>query len=130
MSISDSDKERIRSISDDFVALVTGADFQGLANLYTEDAVLMPPGFPGISGRANIRKWVEACPPVTKFECHFDDVDGYDDIAYVRGRFLMQFTPEGSPEPVEERGNFVEIRRKQADGSWPIAVDIWNSDQS
>lgn len=130
MSISDSDVEKMREISEDFVKKVTGADFEGLASLYTEDAVLMPPGHPAVFGRANILKWTEAYPPVTKFECHFDEVDGYEDIAYVRGRYLMQFNPEGSPEPVEDRGKFVEVRRKQVDGSWPIAVDTWNSDQS
>ncbi len=130
MSISDVDVEKMRAISEDFAKKVTGADFEGLAILYTEDAVLMPPGHPAVTGRANILKWTEAYPPVTKFEFHFDEVDGYEDIAYVRGRYLMQFTPEGSPEPVEDRGKFVEVRRKQVDGSWPIAVDTWNSDQS
>ncbi len=36
--------------------------------------------------------------------------------------------PEGAAEPVQDRGKYVEIRRKQADGAWLIAVDIFNSD--
>ena len=57
------------------------------------------------------------------------DFDGYDDMAYMRGRYHMEFIPEGSLKPVVDRGSFSEIRRKQNDGSWPISIDIWNPKQ-
>jgi hypothetical protein len=41
----------------------------------------------------------------------------------------MTLHPEGAPRPVEEIGKYIEIRTRQADGSWPIAADIFNSDQ-
>ncbi len=129
MGMSDSDVKLMQAISDEFVQKVTKGDFQGLADLYTEDAVLMPPGFPALYGREEIRSWTQAYPPVTKFECHFEEVDGYDDLAYVRGRYVMEISPQGAPEPIVDKGKFLEIRRRQPDGSWPISVDTWNSDQ-
>ncbi len=39
----------------------------------------------------------------------------------------MTLEIEGMP-PVQETGKYIEIRRKQEDGSWLLAVDIFNSD--
>jgi uncharacterized protein (TIGR02246 family) len=128
MSLSDEATRSIRELSDNFCKYVVGQDFQSLAGLYTEDAVLMPPGQAAVPGRSDIRKFMEAFPPISKFEFHIDDVDGYEDLAYVRGRYLMVLTPKDAPGPVEDRGKYIEIRRKQSDGSWLMAVDIFNSD--
>ena len=87
----------------------------------------MPPG-PAVTGRLAIKEWMAAFPAASKFELNIDDIDGQGDLAYVRGHFLMVIHPEGAPEPVEDRGKFLEVRRKQADGSWLMSVDIFNSD--
>jgi len=31
-------------------------------------------------------------------------------------------------KPAKENGKYVEIFKKQTDGSWKVIVDIWNSD--
>ena len=71
---------------------------------------------------------MEAFPPASKFELQIDELDGQGDLAYVRGHFHMVMNPEGAPEPVEDRGKYVEVRRKQADGTWLMSVDTFNSD--
>ena len=35
---------------------------------------------------------------------------------------------DASGKPVQDRGKYVEIFKKQADGTWKVIVDIWNSD--
>jgi ketosteroid isomerase-like protein len=42
----------------------------------------------------------------------------------------MTVHPDGAPGPVEDQGKFLEIRRRQPDGSWLLAVDIFNSDKA
>jgi ketosteroid isomerase-like protein len=46
----------------------------------------------------------------------------------VLGTYTMTIVPPGAPGPVNDSGKYVEVRRKQSDGSWLIAVDIFNSD--
>ena len=40
----------------------------------------------------------------------------------------MTLEVPGAPGPVHDEGKFVEIRRKEPDGMWLVAVDIFNSD--
>ena len=49
-------------------------------------------------------------------------------ILPMRGAYSLTIQPEGAPESIRDTGKYIEIRRKQQDGSWLIAIDIWNSD--
>jgi hypothetical protein len=40
----------------------------------------------------------------------------------------MTVTPPGAAEPVGDEGKYVEIWRKQPEGSWKVVLDIFNSD--
>jgi hypothetical protein len=42
----------------------------------------------------------------------------------------MTLSPDGAPGPIDDAGKFIEIRKKQPDGSWPMAADIFNSDKA
>ena len=88
----------------------------------------MPPNQPMVQGSEAILAWMEAFPPLTEFDLIAVEIDGYGDLAYVRGTGTMTMTPEGAPEPIKDTVKFIEIRRKQDDGSWLIAIDIFNSD--
>jgi ketosteroid isomerase-like protein len=49
------------------------------------------------------------------------------DLAYSRGSYELHFNdPKGTP--VVDHGKYATIWRKQADGSWKVAVDVFNSD--
>ena len=39
----------------------------------------------------------------------------------------MTFIPANSTEPVTDNGKYLDIWQKQADGSWKVKADIWNS---
>ena len=52
------------------------------------------------------------------------EVDG--DMAFRRGRYVWRGTPRLSGQTVETTNKFLEIWRRQPDGSWRIAVDMWN----
>jgi ketosteroid isomerase-like protein len=126
--LSDADAAAIRAGSDTFAENVVSGNRAAVAALYTEDATLMPPNEAAIQGRANIQAWMEAFPPVTQMDLTIEEMEGRGDMAFVRGTFTMTLAPEGVPEPIQERGKYLEIRKKQADGSWLMTADIFNSD--
>jgi ketosteroid isomerase-like protein len=56
-------------------------------------------------------------------------VEGRGDLAYTSGTYRMPLTPRkagSKPLPTEE-GKYVTVLKKQGDGSWKIAYDIWNA---
>jgi uncharacterized protein (TIGR02246 family) len=125
--LSEADKASIRSVNDEFSKSFVAGDWDAMMELYTEDAILMPPGGPSVSGRTAIEAFMAAFPKVTEMSLDLDDVDGRSDMAFVRGSYRMTIEIPGAPGPVTDEGKFIEIRRKQADGRWLVAVDIFNS---
>jgi ketosteroid isomerase-like protein len=49
------------------------------------------------------------------------------DLAYVSGTYEETMT-DASGKPGKDRGKYLEIFRKQTDGTWKCIRDIWNSD--
>jgi uncharacterized protein (TIGR02246 family) len=126
--LSAADTAALRAVHDRFSAALLSHDFDAVAALYAEDAVLLPPQEPAVHGRAAIRKWTASVPSVTRLVLQVDDLDGRGDVAYMRGTFAMTLQPEGAAA-VSVAGKYVEILKKQADGAWRFAVDIFNSDR-
>jgi uncharacterized protein (TIGR02246 family) len=124
--LSDEDMAAIRAVSDTWGEHLLAGDWAALVELYTEDATFMPPNEATIQGRASLQAWMEAYPAISAASLNIQEIDGYGDIAYVRGTYAMTLTIAGVE--VRDTGKYVEIRRKQADGSWLLAVDIFNSD--
>ena len=129
-TLSAQDVAAIRATTDRFTELMLARDFDKLAQLYTADAAVLPPNQPVVQGQAQIKTWLEAFPKTTRFSIEFQEIEGRDDLAYVRGSYSMTVEPDGTPGPVDDVGKFLEIRKRQADGSWPLAVDMFSSDNA
>ena len=125
--LSEVDRAAIEATSKAFVEGVNAKDWAAVAATYTEDGVIMPPNGPAVAGRANVQAFLETFPPISAFNLVNAEVEGLGDMAYVRGAYTMTITPEGA-DPVTDTGKFIEIRKKQADGSWLLYLDIFNSD--
>jgi ketosteroid isomerase-like protein len=39
----------------------------------------------------------------------------------------MELAPEGG-QPMVDKGKYVVVMKRQSDGLWKVAIDIWNSD--
>ena len=126
--LSEEDVAGIREVQDAWLFHVRQADWVSLMVVYTEDAIVMPANGPAIEGRQAIQEFMQAFPTITEVDLTIEEIDGRGDLAFVRGTYTMTLEPEGAPEPIQDRGKYIEIRRRQADGAWLLAVDIFNSD--
>lgn len=126
--LSDADRRAIESVDAAAARAGVAGDFDAFAALYTEDAVLLPPNAPAVRGRAAIRDFWASVPTITAFDIDVEEIVGRGDLAYVQGTYVLELTPPGAAEPIRDEGKFIEIRRRQPDGSWPLARDIYNSD--
>jgi ketosteroid isomerase-like protein len=107
--------------------MMNAKDWKGDLALYTEDAIELPPNQAAVQGKAAIQACKEAFPPFSNFQEQSLEIEGQGDLAYDRGTYSMTVTPPGAA-PIEDRGKYLTILRKQADGSWKVARAMFNSD--
>jgi uncharacterized protein (TIGR02246 family) len=127
-AVTTADRTSNTELTKEWSRLALAGDHQGLAGLYTDDGVLMPPNAPAVRGRTAIREFVAAMGKITVMELELVELDGRDDLAYVAGKYRMALQLPGMASPVEDRGKYLEIRRRGSDGVWRIARDMFNSD--
>lgn len=128
-TLSEADLATIKTANASYAAAVKARDWAALAALYAQDAIIMPPNHTSVTGRADIQAFFQGFPPMSNFEVPVVEIEGRGDLAVVRGTYSLTITQEGAA-PVTDTGNWIEMRRKQADGSWLIVRDIWNSDMA
>jgi uncharacterized protein (TIGR02246 family) len=126
--LSDADRKGIQEVTDKWLKAMTSGDSAGVAAQYTEDAMLLPPNEPIVKGRAAIQHYLGQFPKITSFKAPLTEIDGSGNLAYTRGTYEATMMPPGAKTPVKDSGKFIEIRRKEPDGSWLILRDFWNPD--
>ena len=126
--LSEADVAALRAGVDSIEAQILSHRDSAAAAHYTENAVFMTPNLPAVQGRAAIRAWFAAGPPFSAFTLTPVEVDGAGDLAYVRGTWTLGIAAVGKTPAIEDHGKFLEVRRKQANGSWLMVADIFNSD--
>lgn len=129
--LSEEDVAAIRNMMEqEWTRSVLAGDVDAWAGLWVEDGVLMEPNAPAIVGREAIRGYLAdflAAFSITDFSVVVDDVDGRGDLAYVRGTDTVTYTAPGMPEAIGFDGKYLIILRRQPDGAWLAAVEIYNA---
>src|SRR5215203_2482247 len=121
------DKATIEKLNDAFEAAFNKGDFAALANLYTEDAYLLPPGSAMAKGRSNVQAfWTKAGESVGDLKLTTVDVKPLgSDAAREVGTFSLM-TKGQQRETVS--GKYVVVWQKVG-SDWKLAADIWNADK-
>ena len=98
-----------------------------LATIFAQDAWQFPPNMPAVSSRDSIRAFWTAALGWGRwnFDLQTQDLVAGGDIAVERGRFTLTFAPgPQAPMPaIQDRGNYVVLWRREADGQWHAVWD-------
>lgn len=109
-------------------------DLEKLVAHYAADAVLMSPGAPTASGKEAIRavlKEMLADPALSlKFHAARVEVAKSGDMAFTQGSYTMTVTDPSTKRPMNDKGSYVTVYKKQPDGSWKAVSDIASSENS
>ena len=126
---SSQDEAAIREVDAEWARAATAGDGAALTALYTSDAILLPPNEPVVKGDA-VKKYNDDM--TTGFsgptELTTSAVEGEGDMAIAVGTYRATLTPKkaGAKALPTEEGKYLEVLRRQPDGSWKIAYDMWS----
>ena len=122
-------KVELGQMNRDFAAALNAKDAQAAAALYTEDAVLIPPGEPLVRGREAIEEyWRGAIESGGVRDVSVETMDALSSgsLGYETGSFILTANgPDG--EAVIDRGRYIELLRREPDGRWLSTHGIWNA---
>jgi ketosteroid isomerase-like protein len=124
------DEAAIKSADTQWAKTAASKDVDATIAFYSDDASLLPPNAPMASDKASIRAaWAGMLGPGASLSWQATKVEAArsGDLGYVMGTYQLE-SKDASGKEQSDRGKFVEVWKKQADGSWKAAVDIFNSD--
>jgi len=126
---ADSAKEvaAIHAVDQAWLKAFNAGDADTMAKLYDEHATLLPPGAPGVSGRAAIRDFLaKAVAGAAKDGLAFSlgpkpDVSG--NMGWASGTYAVK----DKSGKVVDTGKYLSVSMKKG-GKWLYLRDTWNSD--
>ncbi len=130
-STTEADLKAISNLSGDYGAAVTAGDVDGFLNLFTDDAILLPPYQSMISGKESIRSLLEAAFAPNE-ESDFEETTTPEEIritgswAFDRGITTITRTPKPAGEPTVRYNKYIRIWRKVDGTNWKLSCVIWN----
>lgn len=127
-----SEKTRLLERDSQWAAAASeGRDVEHILSFWTADAVVFPPGLPEVIGKTALRRYVEGSMQIPGFRITWTSRDVAfspdGNLAYMFSRNTVTMNaPDGTP--VTDEGRAVTIWRRESDGEWRCAVDIWNAE--
>ncbi len=125
--LSAEDRAGLEAMTQSWLAAHRDRDWDAVASHYMTDAILMPPFAPIIQGKSTIRDWFAENEGHTTIEVENIEIEGYEDLAYVRGTSIVTHEIPGNA-PVSIEGKYLDIRRRDVDGSWKVSIDMFSPD--
>jgi len=102
-----------------------------IAAWFTEDALLMAPGKPAAKGKAAVQSYYQSVfdEYTTQLESHYEEVDVSGKLAYGRGYAKVTLLPKKGGASLISTAKYLNILKKQPDGTWKTTHDIWNGNE-
>ena len=114
-----------------WAAAAEQCDVERILEFFTADAVMYPPGMPVVAGKVALRTYVQSSLSIPGFRVSWNSsearISSDGELAYLFGRNSVT-APDLTGQLQTIHGRGVTIWRREADGQWRCAVDIWNAD--
>lgn len=119
-------KKTLEDFDDAYNEAFNRGDAAGCAAFFSDDIILMAPGQPMTRGKAAFEEIYRTRMEVSPDARHTNDLVEFGvegDMAYQVGTFALTGTD------LSEQGKFLNILKRQTDGTWKVTVSIFNSDR-
>jgi uncharacterized protein (TIGR02246 family) len=124
-------RAEVDEINRQFVEALERGDAASVAALYAEDAVVLPPDAPMISGRAAIEEFWRGLMEAGARGVNLETLRlaGPRDLLHEVGRATITIQPEGG-ETNTQAMKYVVVWERDPAGGLALAVDMWNGESA
>lgn len=128
----DQEKEarELMDLSRDWSAMVGSGDLEASIDLWADDAYMLPPDLPVLSGKAAIREYVTGAASIPGFKISWEPESAHisksGDMAFLIERNIIELDGDDG-EKIVTHGKVVTVWRKDSSGQWKNVVDMWNA---
>jgi len=124
----DADVKAIRDVETACNQALAAKDLDKVAALYADDASVFLPDAPVVNGMAAIKATWKPMMEDKNFSLSFVsdkvDVAKSGDLGYSQGTNTWTMTDPKTKKVITEKGKYVTVYKKQADGGWKAVADI------
>jgi uncharacterized protein (TIGR02246 family) len=119
----------IRKLYADNAITLSAGDISALSRFYDKEIIQLPPNSPAMVGWESIRSTLHSELKGITVDATIEvvEVSISDDWAFARGTYRTVATPQKGGQQSEAKGNWLDILRRQQDGSWKIARSTWTN---
>lgn len=107
-------------------------DVAQVTSYYADDASIFPPNGPSVNGKEAYGPFLSQLFAIPGFALSWQpkkaEVSRTGDLGYTLGAYELTMN-DAEGNPLTDRGKYVTVWKKQADGTWKVVATIWNSDQ-
>lgn len=107
-------------------------DVHQATSFYAENASLLLPNSPILNSRESIMAALAPMLDDPNFKLQFAasrvDVAKSGELGYSQGAYTMTLTNPKTKKPIEDKGKYLTVFKKQAGGSWKAVEDTFMSD--
>ena len=125
------DETALKNLDAEWSKAAGAKDVDKTASYYSDDALVLPPNMPTINGKQGARAMWQGMFSVPGFgggwKASKVEVARSGDLAYVTGTYELSET-DAKGKPMTDKGKYLEVWKKQGDGTWKCVVDMFNSD--
>ncbi len=101
------DEKAVRDADAEWSKVAGAKDLDKTVSFYADDAMVLPPNQPMVTSKSGIR----------------DLWKGFGDMGCLIGTYALTMK-----DGTKDTGKYCEVWKKQADGKWKVATDMFSSD--
>lgn len=131
---SAADVQAVKDVEAAWLKDAATKDADKWASYFTEDGSALYPGAATLDGKAAIKTAMAPYFADPNFSIDFHSTRTVaskgGDMVYSQGTYTMTMTNPKTKKSMTDKGKFLTVYSKQADGSWKAAADTFNSDSA
>jgi ketosteroid isomerase-like protein len=120
------DEKAVRDADAEWSKVAGAKDLDKTVSFYADDAMVLPPNEPMVTSKTGIRNlwkgFLDSLKDISWKTTHVEMAKS-GDMGYLIGTYAMTMK-----DGTKDTGKYCEVWKKQADGKWKVAADMFSSD--